>query len=94
MKVETSPTFTAVMESAARAFEALGALVLIVGVLWSVGLAAIVWRREAEDAALSWTRSRAAAMTPSGLAPGRMRRREYASCLKGRQEARHTDRVV
>ena len=47
MKVETSPTFTAVMESAARAFEALGALVLIVGVLWSVGLAAIAWRRTA-----------------------------------------------
>ncbi len=45
MVVESSSTFTTVMENAARAFEALGALVLIVGALWSVGLAVIAWRR-------------------------------------------------
>jgi uncharacterized membrane protein len=38
-------TFTAVMEDTARAFEGLGAAVLVVGVLWSVVLAVIAWRR-------------------------------------------------
>lgn len=46
MVIEASSTFTKVMDDVARGFEALGALVLIVGVLWSVALALVVWRRE------------------------------------------------
>jgi len=38
-------TFTAVMEHVAQAFEALGALILIVGVLWSLCMAVVAWRR-------------------------------------------------
>jgi uncharacterized membrane protein len=38
-------SFTEVMEHAAQAFEAIGVLVLVVGLLWSLGLAATVWRR-------------------------------------------------
>lgn len=45
MIVETTSSFTQVMDDAARAFEALGALVLMVGLLWSVGLAVRTWRR-------------------------------------------------
>jgi hypothetical protein len=42
---ETVSTFTTVMENAAGAFEALGALVLVLGVFWSVVSAVIAWRR-------------------------------------------------
>jgi uncharacterized membrane protein len=38
-------TFTQVMEDVAQAFEALGALVLTVGALWSFLLAGLTWRR-------------------------------------------------
>ena len=37
--------FTTVMGHVAQAFEALGAAVLVVGVLWSFILAVVVWRR-------------------------------------------------
>lgn len=38
-------TFTVVMDHVAQAFEALGALVLAVGAVWSFGLAGFTWRR-------------------------------------------------
>jgi uncharacterized membrane protein len=41
----TVSTFTTVMEHVAQAFEALGALILVAGVLLSVALAASSWRR-------------------------------------------------
>ena len=44
-------SFTKVMEHAAQAFEAVGVLVLVVGLLWSLGLAATVWRRSGEGRA-------------------------------------------
>jgi len=37
--------FTAAMEHVAQGFEALGALILVVGVIWSVVLAALAWRK-------------------------------------------------
>jgi uncharacterized membrane protein len=40
-------TFTEVMEHVARAFEAVGALVLVAGLIWSLAYSAIVWRRSA-----------------------------------------------
>jgi uncharacterized membrane protein len=42
---ENSPTFTAAMGHVAQAFEALGALILVVGVIWSTVLAIVTWRR-------------------------------------------------
>lgn len=51
---EEQSTFTTGMDHVARAFEALGALVLILGVLWSVALAVIAWRR-AGSAARAYT---------------------------------------
>jgi uncharacterized membrane protein len=45
MATETTSTFTSVMDDAAKAFEVLGALVLVVGLAWSVTLAAVAWRR-------------------------------------------------
>ncbi len=44
---ETPSTFMTVMDDAARAFEALGALVLVVGLVWSFALAVVTWRRTA-----------------------------------------------
>lgn len=41
---ETS-TFAAVMDHVAQAFEGLGALILIIGVAWSLALAVLAWRR-------------------------------------------------
>ncbi len=41
-------TYTAVMGHVAQAFEVLGALILLVGVLWSLWLAAAAWRRTGE----------------------------------------------
>jgi uncharacterized membrane protein len=38
-------TFTAVMEHVAQGFEALGAAVLVAGVIWSATLAVTTWRR-------------------------------------------------
>ena len=38
-------TFVEVMEHVAQGFEAFGVAVLVVGGLWSLGLAATVWRR-------------------------------------------------
>ncbi len=38
-------TFTTVMDHVAQAFEALGALILVVGVVWSFVLAVVAWRR-------------------------------------------------
>ena len=38
-------TFTTVMDHVAQGFEALGAAVLVVGVVWSIVLAVIAWRR-------------------------------------------------
>ena len=40
-------TFTEVMDRVAQGFEGLGALILVLGFLWSVGLAVVAWRRTA-----------------------------------------------
>jgi uncharacterized membrane protein len=40
-------TFSEVMERVAQGFEGLGALILVIGFLWSVGLAVAAWRRAA-----------------------------------------------
>ena len=40
-------TFTEVMEHVARAFEGVGALVLVAGLIWSLVYSAMVWRRSA-----------------------------------------------
>jgi uncharacterized membrane protein len=42
---ETTPGFTTVMSDVALAFEALGAVVLVAGTIWSFALAAIILRR-------------------------------------------------
>lgn len=42
---EAQSGFTTAMDHVAQAFEALGALVLIIGVFWSVTLAIVSWRR-------------------------------------------------
>ena len=44
-------TFTHVMEHVAQGFEALGALVLAAGALWSFSLAAFMWRRSRQPKA-------------------------------------------
>jgi uncharacterized membrane protein len=41
-------SFAEVMDDVARGFEALGALVLIVGALWSFAVGALAWRRSAD----------------------------------------------
>ena len=41
----TTSSFTTVMDYAAQAFEGLGALILTTGLLWSVVLAVLAWRR-------------------------------------------------
>ena len=38
-------TFTTVLDQVAQAFEALGALVLVIGLVWSIVLAVLAWRR-------------------------------------------------
>jgi uncharacterized membrane protein len=40
-------TFSEVMDRVAQGFEALGALILVIGFLWSAGLAVAAWRRAA-----------------------------------------------
>jgi uncharacterized membrane protein len=42
---ETTPTFTTVMSDVALGFEALGAVILVVGTIWSFTLAVIILRR-------------------------------------------------
>jgi uncharacterized membrane protein len=41
----TRVTFTELMEHITQVFDALGAAVLVIGLVWSVGLAARTWRR-------------------------------------------------
>ena len=41
----TTSSFTTAMDYAAQAFEGLGALILTIGLLWSVVLAVLAWRR-------------------------------------------------
>ena len=38
-------SFSTAMDQVARGFEALGALILVIGVVWSVVLAVVAWRR-------------------------------------------------
>jgi uncharacterized membrane protein len=45
---EASPTFMTAMSHVAQAFEVLGATVLVAGVVWSVVLAVLAWRRTGE----------------------------------------------
>jgi uncharacterized membrane protein len=40
-----TPAFASVMDHVAQAFEALGALILVIGVVWSLVLAVLVWHR-------------------------------------------------
>jgi uncharacterized membrane protein len=44
-EAQTGITFADVMDHVAQSFEALGAAVLVLGVLWSFVLAALAWRR-------------------------------------------------
>ena len=46
----SAETFTEVMDHVARGFEALGAAILVVGVIWSFVLAAVAWRRSGRSA--------------------------------------------
>lgn len=41
----TGTSFATVMDHVAQAFEALGALILVIGVVWSLVLAVVTWRR-------------------------------------------------
>jgi uncharacterized membrane protein len=43
-------TFTSVMDHVAQGFEALGAAVLVVGVVWAFVLAVVAWRRSGQAA--------------------------------------------
>ncbi len=43
-------TFTRVMDHIAQGFEALGAVVLVVGIVWSIVLAVVAWRRSGQPA--------------------------------------------
>jgi uncharacterized membrane protein len=43
-------SFSVLMEHVARGFEAFGAAVLVVGMLWALGLSASVWRRSRHGA--------------------------------------------
>jgi len=47
---QSDETFNRVMSHVAQGFEALGALVLVVGVLWSLVLALLAWRRSGQPA--------------------------------------------
>src|SRR5262245_20776599 len=50
-------TFAEVMDHVAQGFEELGALVLIVGTVWSLVLGVLMWRRSA-DAPMAYSRVR------------------------------------
>ena len=41
----STETFTGLMDHVAQGFEALGAAILVVGVVWSFVLTAVAWRR-------------------------------------------------
>jgi uncharacterized membrane protein len=56
---ESSSTFTTAMGHVAQAFEALGALILVVGVIWSTALAIVTWHR-ARNAGKAYTALRRA----------------------------------
>jgi uncharacterized membrane protein len=43
-------TFTGVMDHVAQGFEALGAAVLVIGIVWAFVLAAVAWRRSGQAA--------------------------------------------
>jgi uncharacterized membrane protein len=45
---EGTPSFTALMDHVAQVFEGLGAAILVVGVVWSISLAAVAWRRSGQ----------------------------------------------
>jgi uncharacterized membrane protein len=44
-------TFTEVMDHVAQGFEALGALVLVIGIVWAIWEGAAAWRRSRQPAA-------------------------------------------
>src|SRR5271157_3009953 len=44
----SAETFTTVMDHVAQGFEALGALILVVGIVWSFVLAVVAWRRSGQ----------------------------------------------
>jgi uncharacterized membrane protein len=44
-QVAGAPSFSIAMEHVAQGFEALGALILVIGVVWSIVLAVLAWRR-------------------------------------------------
>ena len=44
----SAETFTTVMDHVAQGFEALGALILVVGIVWSFVLAVVTWRRSGQ----------------------------------------------
>jgi uncharacterized membrane protein len=46
----SAETFTTVMDHVAQGFEALGALILLVGIVWSFVLAVLAWRRSSQPA--------------------------------------------
>jgi len=56
---ESSSTFTTAMGHVAQAFEVLGALILVVGVIWSTALSIVTWRR-ARNAGKAYTALRRA----------------------------------
>lgn len=47
---QSAETFTGLMDHVAQGFEALGAAILAVGVIWSFVLAAMAWRRSGRSA--------------------------------------------
>ena len=47
----SSETFATVMDHVAQGFEALGAAVLVVGIVWSFVLAVVAWRRSGQPSA-------------------------------------------
>ncbi len=46
----SAATFTSVMDHVAQGFEALGTVVLVVGIVWSFVLALVAWRRSGQAA--------------------------------------------
>ena len=46
----SAETFTKVMDHVAQGFEALGAAVLVIGIVWSFVLAVVAWRRSGQSA--------------------------------------------
>ena len=46
----SAETFATVMDRVAQGFEALGAAILVVGIVWSFALAVVAWRRSRQPA--------------------------------------------